>query len=176
MILRESIGDTDTSILGASNLNACAVNLSASGSDGTFLNLACDTTGGFETVANDADTLSYAAFGPTLMQPGKDSDDLGNKQREVLIGTVDLVAPSTIGETVFRLSDFNPALDGDFTTFDSSVAGLGLESLAVSSGGSFNTRSLTVTAVPEPSSLVLIGGFITLGASRRCRKNALLDG
>lgn len=168
IVLRETVTGATVSQLGLANLNAYAVNVGRSGSNGSFNTLTLSTDGGFAVGSNDADTLNYAALGPSSGQPGRTSTDLGGGQRLALLGTVNLVAP-TVGSTTFTLTDFNPGFDGDFTTF--ATGGAGLESISAASGpsGGLFGRSLTlnVAAVPEPSSFVLAGLAASLVASRR---------
>ncbi len=165
VIFRETVSGGSTSLLAAANLNAYAVNVFNTGSNGTFNTLTLNTSGGFAGAANDANTLNFVALGISFGQPGRTSTDIGGGRREALLGTLDLVAP-TAGSTTFRLADFSSS-DGDFTTFLTGASGL--ESLAVASGGSLNGRSLTITAVPEPSSLLLLGIPIAIGLMRRKR-------
>lgn len=176
IVIRETITGATASQLGLANLNAYAVNVGSSGSNGSFNNLALTTTGGFAAGSNDADTLNYAALGPGFGQPGRTSTDLGGGQRLAVLGTVNLVAP-TVGSTTFTLADFNPGVDGDFTTFATGAAGL--ESISAASGpsGGLFGRSLqmTVSAVPEPSSMALVGLAASLFASRRMLRKKVVN-
>lgn len=152
IVLRETLSGADVSLLTAANLNGYDVDVFDSGSDGSFANLTVDSTGGFAPASNDADTIVYAALGAALAQPGRSATGSGSVF-EAILGTADLIGPTT-GSTVFSVADGDPGFDGSFTTFN--TIGVGLESLAVASGGSFNGRSLTLTtAVPEPSTSVL---------------------
>ena len=166
VIFQETVTAGSVSLLGAANLNAYAVNVGNSGANGSFNTLTLNTAGGFAAGSNDADTLNFAAFGVPFGQPGRSSVDIGGGSREAILGTLNLVAP-TAGSTTFTLADFNPGNDGDFTTFAS--GGAGLESLSAASGGGLFGRTLTITAVPEPSTLALVGIGLAMGAVRRLR-------
>jgi hypothetical protein len=174
IVLRETVTGATASQLGLANLNAYAVNVGSSGSNGSFNTLTLSTAGGFAAGSNDADTLNYAALGAGLGQPGRSSTALGGGQRLAVLGTVNLVAP-TVGSTTFTLADFNPSVDGDFTTFATGASGL--ESISAASGpsGGLFGRSLelNVSAVPEPSSMALVGLAASLYASRRVLRRKL---
>jgi len=150
------------------NLLGFQANIAANGADGLFTNAQVNTTGGVANPNNNNfDTVGYMALGNVMSQPGLGSTLLEPGVRAALLGTVDLTAP-TLGQTTFTLSDFS-ANDGDFGTF-----GVGnLEGAAVASGGSFNNGSFTITAVPEPSSLVLLGLASGCGAFVRFRRRVL---
>jgi hypothetical protein len=151
VVLRETISGTNDSLFAAANLNAFNATVSASGSDGRFDELTIDASGGAD-FGSSADTITYSAFGPILSQPGKSATEVGSDVREIVLGSLQLFAP-TGGETTFTVADATSA-DGDFTTFNSGASGL--ESLSVESGGGFFGRSLTVTAIPEPSSIAML--------------------
>ncbi|MEM9646759.1 MAG: PEP-CTERM sorting domain-containing protein [Planctomycetota bacterium] len=144
------------------NVIAFGADLAVDGSDGSFENLSTNEDGGAARAGtSDADTVAYIAVGSFLSQPGASSTAIDATTRAVVLGTVDLIAP-TVGQTRFTLTDLTTD-PGDFSTFSTGA----LEQAAIDSGGSFNGGSLTlsVAAVPEPStwmvamSVVGIVGF-----------------
>ena len=157
IVLRETVTDGTESLLAAANLNAAGVRVSATGSDGTFENLVTDTEGGFAP-NNTPDTLTFGALGGGFSQPGKPPVDLGGGIREITLGGLTLNGPST-GETTFALNDINPTATGDFTTFQ-----------AVLDSGEFNYRSVTITAIPEPTSALMLLGAGSMVYLRRRRR------
>ncbi|WP_182866370.1 PEP-CTERM sorting domain-containing protein [Stieleria mannarensis] len=171
IVIRETVTGTNTSLLGAANLNAYNLSLQSIGGDGLFESLTLNGDGGFDAGSTPT-SLTFASFGPGFGQPGRSSIDRGNGIYEASLGTVTLQAP-TAGETRFVVSD-GTAVDGDFTTFQ--TVGFGLESAATNSGGGFIGRALTlstqVTAIPEPSSVLALSLVCSAGLlrSRRRRK------
>jgi hypothetical protein len=172
LLLVERVSGTSVSVLGNDtltaglrfgNLSGFQANLDALGADGQFSNPTVNTTGGRANPNNDADTVGYMALGTFFSEPGLGSSVLTPGVRTALLGTVDLTAP-TVGTTTFTLSDFSGA-NGDFGTWGAG----GLEGAALASGGSFNNGSFSVTAVPEPSSLAILG-LASCGALVRLRK------
>lgn len=173
MILRETIDGGDMSPLAASNLNFARINLASVGSDGSFSNLAGDGEGGF-LIGADADTIGYSALGAVFGQPGKAPMVLGGGVSEIVLGTVDLTAP-TLGSSEFVLSVGDGASPNGFLT---TFAG-DLRPLADASGGGIFFSGTTLTAVPEPGSASLLGlAAIVFGASgaRRRRVSMRRDG
>ncbi len=173
----QSIFGDDTNMMGAGGINNRSGNLSSyradltvSGSDGSFANLTANLSGGNEQFGtNDADTVAYWSLGNFFGQPGILAAETGVGMREIVLGTVDLTAPS-FDATTFLVSDV--AGRSDFTTFSTGS----LEQAAIESGGSFNSRSLTLNAaaVPEPSSVLLlaIGGIAITLRRRRSKRGA----
>ena len=156
IILREVVTNGTESLLADSNLNAAGLRVSASGSDGRFVDLVTDTTGGFAPNNTD-DTLTFAALGAGLGSPGKAPQNLGGGVREIVLGGLTIFGPSA-GETTIALNDINPTAVGDFTTFNATL-----------DAGEFNFRSVFITAIPEPSSLAFLGVIGSVMMMRRRR-------
>jgi hypothetical protein len=147
-------------------VNFFAVDIASSGSDGNFQNFLVNSTNGFATAANDANTIGFAALGTSFGQPGKISTVVGSGVREIVLGSVDLTAPTT-GATAFsmvRSATASPT--GWLTAFN---PGGSLVNAANSSGGGIVFSGTTLTAVPEPSSMAVLG-LVGCGALVRLRK------
>ena len=155
ILLVETVAEGIQSPLAQANLNAFSARVSAEAGTGAFRNLTLFSEGGIPGGQNGESVLNMIALGPFLNQPGRNSVSVGERVREALLGTVDLIAPGEAGvTTAFLLDDADPLRDGDFTTFESGA--FGLESIAQTSGGAFRGGSLTITAVPEPGSLLAL--------------------
>lgn len=168
VILRETVTGATPSLIAATNVNFFAVDIASTGSDGAFQNFLVDSTGGLPTAANDANTIGFSAFGAGFGQPGKTSTVTGAGMREVVLGSVDLVAP-TAGATEFSLLRSSTASPtGWLTAFNPSGS---LVTAANNSGGGvvFSGTTLNVTAVPEPGSMAVLG-VAGCGALVRFRK------
>lgn len=168
VILRETVTGVTPSLMASTNVNFFAVDIAASGSDGVFQNFLVNTTGGFATAANDANTIGFSALGVGFGQPGKSSSVVGLGVREAVLGSVDLTAPTT-GATSFSLINSSTASPtGWLTAFN---PGGSLVTAANNSGGgvAFAGTTLNVTAVPEPGSMALLGA-IGCGVVIRFRK------
>jgi hypothetical protein len=80
--------------------------------------------------------------------------------RTVQIGTITVTASATPGDVnTFSLSDFNPALGANDFIIDDGFGGL-----AFSADEALNFGTLSINAVPEPSTLALVG-LAGLGAA-----------
>ena len=167
LILRETVTGSSNSFLAQSNLNAFSARVTATDADGNFDNLTLDTTGGFAAGSGEAGVITFAALGSGFGSPGKPGIEVATNVREIVLGTMDIIAP-TSGSTRFTVDDATPN-DGDFTTFGSGDQGL--ETLSADTGGGFFGRTLTVTAVPEPSFFAL--GLLGVGVvgTRRSRRS-----
>lgn len=168
VVLAETVSGGSESYFAASNIAGYSADLSVSGGDGAFRNLSLNTEGGFAAGRNGESTLNFASFGPALGQTGRESSVVSDGRREALLGIVDLVAP-TSGSSMFSVFDSKPEVDGDFGTFLTSA---GLESLSVESGGGFFGGSVSVTAVPEPGSMLALSVFAVGGIVYRRRRMA----
>ncbi len=172
IVLIETVVGGSESILGgdelvagnrSGNLFSARANLNSSGADGSISNLQTITDGGGLGVSADQDTIHYLALGVNLFQPGLNPTQIDTSTWEVVLGTVDINAP-TVGTTEFRIEEFGD--DADFGTFSNGS----LELAATSSGGSFNSRSLSITAIPEPSFAAALGiSMLLYGCRRRTR-------
>lgn len=143
-VLRETITGDSQSALAVSTINGFGINIAVTGSNGSVSGKVTNTTGGNAADSDSPTTFGYFSFAGG-MPP---SADVGGV-REVILGTLDFTAP-TIGATTFALVDPNPAIAGDITTFAGPGAA-GIESV-----GTFNTRSITLQAVPEPGALLTL--------------------
>lgn len=83
-------------------------------------------------------------------------------RRTVLLGSIQVTA-NAFGNTTFSLADFLAGSD-DFIIDD------GIGSLLFAADGSITFGTLTITAVPEPSSLMLVGVVGCIAALRRRRE------
>lgn len=166
VILRETVTGATPSLIASTNINFFAVDIASSGSDGVFQNFLVDSTGGLPTAANDFNTIGFSAFGAAFGQPGKTSTVTGAGVREVVLGSVDLVAP-TLGTTEFSLlRSATASPTGWLTAFN---PGGSLVTAANNSGGGVVFSGTTFTAVPEPGSMAVLG-VISCGAIVRFRK------
>ena len=122
LLLIETVSADTASILGddedvvgaggirnrAGNLASYRANLSVSGSNGSFSGLSANLTGGAAQAGrNDADTLAYLSLGNFFTQPGLQASVVDANTRELVLGTVDLRAP-TSGASTFLRSCFGP--------------------------------------------------------------------
>lgn len=177
LILRETVSGGSASLFAddtllpaagsfnrAGNINSYNANVFATGSNGSFSNLSLNNLGGAANPQNDNNTLGYFAIATALGTPGRMATEVTPSVREIVMGTANLTAPTT-GSTTFSVQDFDPLTEGDFTIFGSGAGSL--EGAATASGGSFNGHTLTLSAVPEPSSLMVIGLCAGLGLVRR---------
>lgn len=166
VVLRETVTDGSTSILNVENVSGFQVRAVADGGDGSFQNFAADPTGGSVNMT-PGDVLNFFAFNAfPLFQPGKPATEVGPGIFEVQLGTIDLIAPTT-GATMFSLLRLNDNA-GDIGTFGPRGV-----SLTGFDGGTFNEGSLTLTAIPEPSSIAAIAALGAFGAFRLRRKRKL---
>jgi hypothetical protein len=85
---------------------------------------------------------------------------VGPGVRTVQIGTITVTASAAPGDVnTFSLSDFNPAPGANDFIIDNGFGGL-----AFSADEALNFGTLSINAVPEPSTLALVG-FLAIGAS-----------
>lgn len=118
-----------------------------------------------EDLGNPVSTIQQAIFFNDPVFASIQSPVTGGTMRTAQVGSLTLTASNLIGDVnVFQLADFG---GGDDFLIDDGVFGL---DFAADSFMSFG--SVTVTAVPEPSSLVLLGiaGLIGGNRLRRLRK------
>jgi hypothetical protein len=90
--------------------------------------------------------------------------------RSVQIGSITVTASGGVGDlNTFLLADFNPGVGVNDVIIDNGVGGLAFSPDSVLN---FGTLSVTVSAVPEPSSLVLVGllGVCAVGYFLRSRR------
>ena len=162
IVFRETVTGGDTPVLGSSSLGGVAIDLSFAGGSGFFSNVTTSTGFNIPLPFADSDTIAGAAFGVGI-SPFESSFGVF----DAVVGTVDLTAPSVIGEqTFFALADSQPAL----TTSNFDVVGAGdIDDLAIQ----FRTLTLAASAVPEPGSVAFLAVAGTvLGVARRKRRAA----
>jgi hypothetical protein len=166
VILRETITTPDASPLAANNLNFYRVNVLSNGGDGIFDNLTTTfaVTEGFAN-GNDANTLGFASIS-SAGQTGRLSTNLGGGVREIVLGTVDLTAPTIGLTTQFTLGVGDGASASGFLT---TSAGSLPDLANASTGGGVNFLSTSITAVPEPGSVAVLS-IIGCGSLLRFRK------
>lgn len=163
-VVRETVSGVDTSALAAANVNGFGIDISVVGSDGLTSNKMTNVTGGSAAVSDSPTKFAYFSFAGGIA-PGPDVAGV----REFILGTLDITAP-TVGSTTFSLLDPNPAISGDISTFAAGPGVAGLEAVAAASGGAFRTRSVTLQAVPEPSSMLVLGAASAVVLVRRRRR------
>ncbi|TWU56523.1 hypothetical protein Poly51_24340 [Rubripirellula tenax] len=164
VFIREIVTDGDTPVLATQRISSYGIDIAAAGSDGRFANVMTDITNGSATAAADDNTFSYS--GLSIFGQGRTAVDVGGGIFEARLGSVDLIAP-TIGESMFSLLRTNN---------DAGDIGTDTVNLVGRNGGSFIDGSLTLraTAVPEPSSILLLSaaGAVSFYQLRRRRKLA----
>lgn len=170
IVLQERVTGGSTSVLASNRISSFEAALTISPStDGGIRDLLLNTSNGSAGPLNGADYLHYfGAFGASGPQDGLVSTRVSDDVYQALLGWVTIYGPST-GSFTLAVNDPRPAVDGDF-----GIAGeelFGLESLGTFTGG-----SLTIAAVPEPSSLILSAVLLGSGLcvrrfSRRSRNS-----
>ncbi len=157
VIFRETVTGTSQPVVGESQLGGVGIAIVPDGGSGSFTNI---TTNPLFSIGNSSDAIAGAALGvgPALEEVG-----VGTGIFQTSVGTVDLIAPSAPHETtVFRLADLQPT-SNNFR----GILGQPIDDSAI------NFRTLTITAIPEPSSvfaLVALTGSVVV-TSRRRRRN-----
>ena len=155
IILRESVTGTSSANIGANGLGGLAYRIGTAGGDGTF-NITARPT--FQlTTFNTSNTVGGANLFGSIVPV----QDLGSGVFEANIGTVSLTAPNS-GVTQFTLSDPRP---------ESDFAGLGQGNNIDDAAVSFRSMTLSsITAIPEPSSALMLAGFGGVALLRRRRR------
>ncbi|MBL8853988.1 MAG: PEP-CTERM sorting domain-containing protein, partial [Planctomycetaceae bacterium] len=104
------------------------------------------------------------------LAPGSQYDKLIDSGLLALNGTLKLILIDgynpTAGAT-FDLIDWNSSI-GSFANIDFSLAGLDT-GLAWDTSALYTTGSVSVTAVPEPSAILLVGSVMAMTVARRRR-------
>ncbi|MEO1616597.1 MAG: PEP-CTERM sorting domain-containing protein [Planctomycetota bacterium] len=153
-VFRETATDGSTAILSDRLLGSVGLSLSAVGADGLFENAERDPIYVIEGVGD----ISGASFGSGL--PG---DEVRPGVFEVVFGSVDLIAPSTLGATTeFRLADSQP--DDGRNNWGASGSGPQINDSDI------RFQNFQITAIPEPSGLAflaLMGGGLMIRRRRR---------
>ena len=156
---------------GTNGLTDANFRVTRSGTGATFMsgitgNNLFDFDGGpVGTLDNPLSTVEQAIFSNDPVFASIQSPVTGGTMRTAQVGSLTLTASNLLGDVnVFQLGDFGAGVD-----FLIDYGFLGLD-FAADSLMSFG--SVTVTAVPEPSSLVLLGiaGLIGGNRLRRLRK------
>lgn len=155
VILRERT-DGEENVLRTQGLRGFAIQLGSSTPD-SFRNGARNPAFQLSGAGNDGDTFS--AFNFTGGTPGVEA---GLNTAELVLGTVDLLGPSSNGQsTQFTLSDFdlnNPNFEIGAEAIDNSI-------------NFGNTLTLSsITAIPEPSAFLALAGIGTVVSLRRRRR------
>ena len=166
LILRETVTFGTQPNIGINDVYRVGARLESSGSDGSFENLIGNPAFNFDGRLN-ADPDIVSRFALFLTQPNYLPADevVAGEQYEVLIGTVDLLAP-TVGETLFAISDPDSFTDsiGDYSGgFNNNI------DEPSPSNPHFHFHGLTLAVVPEPGSAVLLAsmGILTMRRLRR---------
>jgi len=146
IVLRETRTSGEESALGSGGLRGFAINL-FSDPNGGFRNAVRNANFDLTGTGADADTLTAFNFiGGTVGSPVTEPNVVGD---ELVLGTLDLLAPATAGQsTLFTIEDFDP-----------NNANFLLASGAELDGAINFNNSLTVTAIPEPTGVAVLGLF-----------------
>jgi hypothetical protein len=161
LILRETATFGTLPNIGVNDVRRVGARLAPLGSDGSFENLIGNPAFNFERILNaEPDVVSLFALFLTEPHYVPADEVVTGEQYEVLIGTVDLLAP-TVDQTTFLISDPDSFTDssGDYSGgFGNNI-----------DDSSINFHSLTLTVVPEPSSTALLAflGIMTMRRRRR---------
>lgn len=130
-----------------------------------------DITGGNGNASFDIapPTVTFSASSATVEQEALTGPVFATSsapdRRTVLLGAIQVTANS-FGSTTFSLADFLAGSD-DFIIDD------GIGGLLFAADGGITFGTLTITAVPEPSSLMLVGVVGFMAALRRRRATKL---
>ncbi len=158
IIFRETVSGDSTAIIGGAGLGGVGFRMTAEGSDGRFSVLERPNFQ-ISSIVNSDDTIAGASpFGGVTAV-----NSIGNGVFEAEVGTVQLTAP-TGGETLFSFVDPQPTADN--------FAGLGPGTTINDSAIRFG--SLSVSAVPEPGSVLALSMFAVGGLVYRRRRMARL--
>ncbi len=154
VILQETVTGTSEANVGVNGLGGFGYRISTLGGDGSFEITARPNT--LFTTFDTPDAAGGANFASTVAPV----ESIGNGVFEVNIGTVALTAPTLGAVTEFQLSDPRPASD---------FAGLGTGNNIEDDLVRF--RSVTLSAIPEPSSAFALAGLAgcIVATSRRRR-------
>jgi hypothetical protein len=163
IIFRETVTDGSTPNFGNSDLGSVGLLVTSSGSGG-FSNLTGTTSLPIADEAAEAtgDRIQRASLS---FLGGVAATEVNTNVFEGVIGTIDLAGPVNPGESItFSLSDSQPAAsNNNWGTF---AQGEVPDDSAIQ----FQSLTLTTTAVPEPSSLAMLGAGFVATMYRRRRK------
>lgn len=131
------------------------------------LNITVSDSGGSPKWSDTVDFLRLDNDGSDATPTGGELDIVFNSFNSVVAGDQYLFS----GSAELNLSD-SPLVDTDFSVFNNgiySTSSTGV-TLSASSATVFNSESVTVTVIPEPSSLMLVLGGVGLLAWMRQRR------